>query len=540
MSTLLERSDAPGHLFSIPELDFSGELFVDPLACEWFRLGAWTITPHRDERGVEDVISRQSLLVDRASFAKKFDRLESIGNVIHDLGKPRGSVVVEGDRKEYRYEPFHRFDLSFTSETGEPLVFIHYTTTGTRLLINPDVWLFFELEERAQGSGIWWDPRTGVEALRQRAIDLDNVEIVEIRTEYLLKYLRARQMALLIGHYRHLHFFDPRPEAVAMFEPGDIVLGSSERGVKALLQNWGLREGLGSPFLQRRLHLWFQIEAPEIDVQDPWADQPPFDPCKFTLPTRLGPVAPARWKHFRSSDEMEFDGGVCDFMERVYFRQEVLTKYEGMSGFEVSDDGSVSCAYYWGLGRSTARLGNELLSTAIGDFAEGVPFEEWPHWRQYAVEPPSKEMARALREEQSVPAGINSIEALTNLNAAFSRMAASLGVTLVDPLWDGSLDSLAGRQLKWVYPATADDDEFLKRATLASTLVIDEFATPLMRQTLTAISRNLHQNDDNPPRTLGSRSLLQRLALVAVLIKNFPASERRNPRLGQAVRGQEH
>lgn len=66
-------------------------------------------------------------------------------------------------------------------------------------------------------------------------------------------------------------------------------------------------------------------------------------------------------------------------MDRVYFRQEVLMKYEAASGFEVKDDGSVSCYHYWGLARSTARLGNELCSTAIGDFAEGVPFEEWLH-----------------------------------------------------------------------------------------------------------------------------------------------------------------
>ena len=64
-------------------------------------------------------------------------------------------------------------------------------------------------------------------------------------------------------------------------------------------------------------------------------------------------------------------------MDRVYFRQEALIKYEEASGFEMKDDGSVSCYHYWGLARSTARLGNELCSTAIGDFAEGVPFEEW-------------------------------------------------------------------------------------------------------------------------------------------------------------------
>jgi len=66
-------------------------------------------------------------------------------------------------------------------------------------------------------------------------------------------------------------------------------------------------------------------------------------------------------------------------------------KYQGSSGFNIMDDGSVRYLGYWGLDRSTSRIGNELLSTYIGDFAEGVPFEEWPHWKQYAVEPPSLE-----------------------------------------------------------------------------------------------------------------------------------------------------
>ena len=73
MRTLLDRSDTPGQVFNIPELDFSGDLFGDPMAGEWFRLGAWTIKAHRDDRGVEDVISRQSLLIAQASFAKMFN-----------------------------------------------------------------------------------------------------------------------------------------------------------------------------------------------------------------------------------------------------------------------------------------------------------------------------------------------------------------------------------------------------------------------------------------------------------------------------------
>lgn len=524
MAAIVNRDDTPSHLFSIPELDFSGDLFAERVGGPWFRLGAWTITPRRDERGVEDVVSRQSLLLAPEHFADIFDKLESVGNVIGDLGKPGGSVFHAAEQREYRYAPFHRFDFPFSSVVGEPLVFVHSATSGVQLFINPDLWLFFELEEKTRGNGIWWDPRRGVDALIQRVIDQRNLEVVEIRVDYLLRYTQARQMSLVVGHYRHLHLFDPSRSTIEAFVEGDMKLGSPEQGAKAVLQNWGLRQNFPSttPFLQRRLHLWFEIRPPEIDIDDPWAKQPSFDPYMFTLPTRVGPVAPARWKHLRGAEGRVFDGEVCDFMNRVWFRQEVLTKYEGASGFEVADDGSVSCHHYWGLERSTARIGNELLATAIGDFAEGVPFEEWPHWKQYAVEPPSQDAAAALKSEQTVADAVNSVvQVLGELNDTFARIAASLGLIIQERPWRGSLDSLSGRQLKWVYPATADDDEFLKRATLVSTLVIEALQPASLRKLLSAVDSSLHMNDENPPRPLGSRNLLQRVTLVAVLIEDF-------------------
>lgn len=538
MTTVIKREDAPSHLFRIPDLDFSEDLFAEPLVGTWFRLGARTIKSPRDEKGVEDFVERQSLLLAPECFAEIFDRLESIGNVIGDLGKPKSSVLQEGDHKEYSYAPFHRFEFAFTSIVGEPLVSIDYAASGTRFFINPDLWLFFELEEKAGGCGIWWDPRRGVEALRQRVIKQDNLEIVELQIDYLLKYLQMRQMSLVVGQYRHLHLFDPLPSTIGMFVDGDLVLGSPEQGAKAILQNWGLRKDIPgkTPFLQRRLHLWFQIRPPEIDVEDPWADPPPFDPYTFTLPTLVGAVAPARWKGCGRYDGSKFEGEVCDFMDQVYFRQEVLTKYEGAAGFEIGDDGSVSCRHYWGLVHSTSRLGNELLSTAIGDFAEGVPFEEWPHWKQYAVNPPGLEMARVLREEQTVPAAVNSlVQALGALNDASACMASSLGVTLPDLLWRGSLDSLPGRQLKWVYPAAADDDEFLKRATLASTLVIDGLEPSLLRKILGAVARNLHRKSS---QTLAPRNLLQRLTLVAVLIEDVRPDIAEIPALVKQAEGE--
>jgi len=389
---MIEREAVLEHLFDIEELDFSEDLFVGPLSGQWFRLGAWTITARPDERGVENVILRQSFLLTCDGFARIFERLEAVGNVIGHLGKPNTSIIQDADRKEYRYAPFHRFDFDFTPVSGEPVVFTHGAISGTRLFINPDLWLFLGLEERAPASGIWWDPSRGVDVLRQRVIEDNNLEIVEIRNDYLMKYLQARQMSLIVGHYRHLHLLNPSALAIERFVSGELTLGFPADGVKALFQNWDLRKDIfGSlPFLQRRLHLWFEVKPPSVDVENPWSEQPPFDTYTFTLPTRVGAVAPARYGYVHREVGRSFEGAVGDFLNRVFFRQEVLTKYEGASGFEVADDGSVRCRHYWGLVRSTSRLGNELVATAIGDFAEGVPLEEWPHWKQYAVPLPAR------------------------------------------------------------------------------------------------------------------------------------------------------
>jgi len=521
--TIINRDDAPDHLFNIPELDFSPDIFGERVDGSWFRLGAWTLKPHSDERGVEDTVERQTLLIAPGQFQNIFQYLGSVGNVMFNLGQPGGSINYNGGAKEYKYIPFYQFEVSGMLPAGEPLVFLRSTTSGNRLFINPDLLLYFQLEEKKCGSGIWWDTRLAVDALLHQVIDQNNLEVVEIRVDYLRKYLQARQMSLLVGHYRHLHLFNPSESAIERFVEGELTLGSPEKGAKVIFQNWGLREGiLGQPqFLQRRLHYWFEIRPQEIDIDDPWADQPPFDPYTFVLPTREGQVAPARWSHLRQTEGRMFEGEDCDFMTRVYFRQEVLTKYQRAPGFEVADDGSVSCYNHWGLVRSTMRIGNELLATGIGDFAEGLPFEEWPHWKQYAVEPPTPEMAKELMREQTVPDAVNAlVKAFHRLNIAFADMAASFELETLTPLWRGSLDTPA-RQLKWAYPTNADEDEFLKRATLTSNLAFESLESESLRKLLREFGPNLDKNDEKARQSLGGRNLLQRLTLIAALIENF-------------------
>lgn len=131
---------------------------------------------------------------------------------------------------------------------------------------------------------------------------------------------------------------------------------------------------------------------------------------------------------------------------------------------------------------------------------------EWPHWRQYAVEPPDAAGFAALRSETKIPEAVNGVlDALQRLNAAFLALCNSAGVLPTTDLWQGSRDGLAARQLKWVYRIGADDDEFLKRATLASTLFLDGLTGPPVREFLSSLGERLHQSFDKAGNTLGSR-----------------------------------
>lgn len=532
----------PDHVRAIPELDPSDDLVGAPARGPWFRLAAWTVTPRRDHRRVEDVVSRQSILAPRRAFRVAFDKLEAIGNVLHGLGQPSGVLTQQGKRQRYRFAPFHRFKLPFLNISVEPMVFIRHGTKGAELLVNPDVWLHFQLEETAPGSVTWRDPRRGHDVIRTLQLDDDNLKALEIRTDYLLKYLQARQLSLIVGHYRHLHLYSPTAAVDAQFGEEEVTLGSPASGTKAMLASnrIGKELTLDEPLLRRRLDLWFEIKPPAIDAKDPWVEVPPFDPYSLTLPTYIGAVAPARWARFKEIKGRSFEGVHCDFMSRVYFRQEVLAKYQGASGFTISDNGSVRCHDYWGLERSTARIGNELLSTAIGDFAEGVPFEEWPHWHQYAVEPPGAAAAETMRQETSIPSAVNSVaEALDRLNTAFAALAAAVAAPAREPLWRGSLDSLAGRQLKWVYPSNAGDQDFLTRATLLSTFVIDELAPGEFRRVLTTMGKGLHQRDATSTQPLGSRNLLQRTTLIAALMVDLRAEVQQLPGLVARAEGRD-
>ncbi len=197
-SQLFNKRDLPDHLSGIPELDLTTDLIVDPLEAEWFCLGAWTIASEGSP-GIRTVVLRQSFLIPPAQFSRIFDSLDFIGNVIGDLGQPSASTLHDGKSVSYRYLPAHAFEIRSTSIIAEPLVSVHHAERGAAFLINPDICLYLGLEEGEGASGTWWDVRRGKEALRRRLVEDEGVLAVEIRAEYLMRYLRARRQALVVA-----------------------------------------------------------------------------------------------------------------------------------------------------------------------------------------------------------------------------------------------------------------------------------------------------------------------------------------------------
>jgi hypothetical protein len=483
MDKIFDLTDFPKHLFQTHDLSFANKLTAPVLAKPWFCLAECSQSKNHD---LEVVLERQTMLVGRDKFKTIHPELHYTADTAKDLGQPQ-AYLSDTRKTKYNYQPFYEYRIAHGNGTGEPIGFL-CRNLGRRLFLNPDVWMFLELEEKAQPNRLWFDPQRHVEVIKHNLSE--ESETIEIRTEYLQKYLRYRQKALLVSEYSHLHLFNPKEDIVRQFETGEESVVNKTGTAKVVFQSYGPRKHGSGTHLQRRMHLWWILNPQKINLKDPWSEPLDFDLASFTLPTREGRVAPARFLHSQVLKH-KFAGGKCDFMDRVYFKQAVLEKYQNLAGFEIDDDGAVRNQYFWSFDRSAQRIGNDYLAIAIGDFAEGVSFHEWTHWGFYAVDPPSDEYFERMKRETSIVDTVNLVYAkLQALNAAFRCLSDSRNENAITSvLWRGKKDSLPEVQLKWFYSDVAQESEFLKRATLLSTWVIDELDAASMRQFLSG--RNL-------------------------------------------------
>ncbi len=81
------------------------------------------------------------------------------------------------------------------------------------------------------------------------------------------------------------------------------------------------------------------------------------------------------------------------FFDKVYFKEEVLKKYESDKNYRVGDNGTVLFGYDWGLFRGAYRVAKGVIAVNLGDLGEGFPDEELEHWKKYNINPKSIKIA---------------------------------------------------------------------------------------------------------------------------------------------------
>ena len=126
-------------------------------------------------------------------------------------------------------------------------------------------------------------------------------------------------------------------------------------------------------------------------------------------------------------------------------------------------------------------------------------------------------------------------EKLQDLSRAFYVACFNHGID-GDQLWEGSLNTPAGRNLKRYYRDDAHDDEFLERATFAATLTLDELPAKPMQAFLRSFGPALHLSFD-AQLPLRSFNLLQRVALVARISAEMQPQRETIGRLVRAAEG---
>ena len=71
-------------------------------------------------------------------------------------------------------------------------------------------------------------------------------------------------------------------------------------------------------------------------------------------------------KSAKKAARNEIDG----FLDSVYFKEEVLKKYEGDRNYQIGDDGTVQFGSEWGTFRGCYRVAEGIICINLGDLGE--------------------------------------------------------------------------------------------------------------------------------------------------------------------------
>lgn len=396
-------------------------------------------------------------LIDSSKVSSILKLVGSSGGIFHHIGHPELWKRPSG---ESGYEVESRFDTAvgeieaFVVEREDPTGFITFVP-------RQDFVMFYSLFDRAEGPNrIYEDHMRGVSDVVKFERD-EMLSKIRIMKSYVLDYLFVRKKALLIGYY----FGTVMPAKGNV--PDDFwkkIKYDIDDGKASMLI--AKRNILGDKLIAQ-LDMFKVILPPNQKTLGNFgilADAP-----KITLKTSRGPV------------EMKKAVGIghdaYDFLSVAYFDSRVLKRYEDDKRYRIDDNGGVHYAGVWGIFRGIWRLGDEFIATRVGNVAEGLPYEEWSHWKQNNVDPPSIEEIRELQKikpiQQLLNVLVSEVESFGKKQLFFM---ARQGIEVNEPLFkfqsSEQKDEII-KELKKTFTRMATRSEFLNRAVELYKLLID-------------------------------------------------------------------
>ena len=186
------------------------------------------------------------------------------------------------------------------------------------------------------------------------------------------------------------------------------------------------------------------------------------------------------------------DHKIEGFMDIVYFKEEVLKKYEANKKFTIGDNGTVMFGDKWGTFRGVFRVAKGFLAAHLGDIGEGFPNEELKYWKQFNVSPskiPRKERYFDFRE--TIRRMLHFMERSNErIERHLTKFFFDLSFTDKRLFKLDDVDNIL-RNLKRVINKNTTIDEFQSRIIFLNILLLETINTELINQIFKKIDKNL-------------------------------------------------
>ncbi len=186
---------------------------------------------------------------------------------------------------------------------------------------------------------------------------------------------------------------------------------------------------------------------------------------------------------------------IYGFEDSVYFKEEVLKKYEGDRDYQTGDDGSVQFRSEWGF--RSYRDAEGIICVLLGDLGNNFPDEELKHWKLYNIHPDEVSITEYCTDFRHTLNRIVHFMDVLNKNMKYKiKLYYPEAIKFNSDSFDDNIFDLTHsenhlRFLKKVINESTPAEELEMKIVTLNCLVIDSINTKLLSKLLDCLDGNL-------------------------------------------------